>query len=107
MKDKNWKKLLITFTKYLGDFIYAKICSRISRSIYSKRFTWRLYQRELTLTERIAVLRIKNTTSYHILFLDDYKDMDEIDKEIEERLDGQLYNFNARQIIEGHLNARN
>lgn len=53
----------------------------------------------------IAILKIKDTTSYHVLFLDEYKTMDEIDKEIEESLDGEIYNYNTRNIIEGHLNA--
>ena len=53
----------------------------------------------------IAVLKVKDTTSYHILFLDSYSSMEEIDKEIEESLDGQMYNFNIRNILEGHLNG--
>ncbi|WP_304125675.1 DUF749 domain-containing protein [Methanosphaera cuniculi] len=52
----------------------------------------------------IAILKIKDTTSYHVLFLDEYESMDEIDKEIEESLDGEIYNYNTRNIIEGHLN---
>lgn len=62
-------------------------------------------KKELTDTDKIAVLRVKDTTSYHILFLDNYESMDEIDKEIDETLDGKIYNFNIRKILEGHLNA--
>ncbi|RAP46739.1 MAG: hypothetical protein BZ136_07250 [Methanosphaera sp. rholeuAM74] len=54
---------------------------------------------------KIAVLRVKDTTSYHILFLDSYDSMDEIDKEVDEKLDGKIYNFNIRRILEGHINA--
>ncbi len=61
--------------------------------------------KEVTDKDKIAVLRVKDTTSYHILFLDSYESMDEIDKEIEETLDGKIYNFNIRKILEGHLNA--
>ncbi|MBQ6218518.1 MAG: DUF749 domain-containing protein [Methanosphaera sp.] len=61
--------------------------------------------KELTDKDKIAVLRVKDTTSYHILFLDSYESMEEIDKEVEEKLDGQIYNFNIRKILEGHLNA--
>lgn len=61
--------------------------------------------KELTEKDKIAVLRVKDTTSYHILFLDSYESMEEIDKEVEEKLDGQIYNFNIRKILEGHLNA--
>ncbi len=62
-------------------------------------------KKELTEKDKIAVLRVKDTTSYHILFLDSYSSMDEIDKEIDETLDGKIYNFNIRKILEGHLNA--
>ncbi|RAP48746.1 MAG: hypothetical protein BZ135_00035 [Methanosphaera sp. rholeuAM6] len=61
--------------------------------------------KEVTDKDKIAVLRVKDTTSYHILFLDSYESMDEIDKEIDETLDGKIYNFNIRKILEGHLNA--
>lgn len=61
--------------------------------------------KELSDKDKIAVLRVKDTTSYHILFLDNYESMDQIDKEIDEALDGKIYNFNIRKILEGHLNA--
>lgn len=62
-------------------------------------------QKEVTDKDKIAILRVKDTTSYHVLFLDSYNSMDEIDKEIDETLDGKIYNFNIRKILEGHLNA--
>lgn len=68
-------------------------------------FRLRKDERELSDTEKIAVLRIKNTTSYHILFLDDYNSLEEIDKELDETLDGKIYNFNIRKILEGHING--
>lgn len=61
--------------------------------------------KELTDTDKIAVLRVKDTTSYQILFLDDYESMEEIDKEVDETLDGKIYNFQIRKILEGHLNG--
>lgn len=62
-------------------------------------------KKELTDKDKIAVLRVKDTTSYHVLFLDDYESMDEIDKEVDETLDGKIYNFNIRKILEGHING--
>ncbi len=62
-------------------------------------------KKELTEKDKIAVLRVKDTTSYQILFLDDYESMDEIDKELDETLDGKIYNFQIRKILEGHLNG--
>ncbi len=52
----------------------------------------------------IAVLKIKDTTSYNVIFLEDYDSIEEIDKELEETLDGQIYNYNIRNILEGYLN---
>ncbi|ABC57400.1 MULTISPECIES: DUF749 domain-containing protein [Methanosphaera] len=62
-------------------------------------------KKELDDTVPIAILQVKDTTSYHVLFLDSYNSMEEIDKEIEESLDGEIYNFNVRNILEGHLNG--
>ena len=62
-------------------------------------------KKELDDSVPIAILQVKDTTSFHVLFLDTYDSMDEIDKEIEESLDGQIYNFNIRKTLEGHLNG--
>lgn len=62
-------------------------------------------KKELDDNVPIAILQVKDTTSYHVLFLDTYDSMDEIDREIEESLDGQIYNFNIKKILEGHLNG--
>ena len=62
-------------------------------------------KKELDDSVPIAILQVKDTTSYHVLFLDSYNSMEEIDKEIEESLDGEIYNFNVRNILEGHLNG--
>ncbi len=52
----------------------------------------------------IAILKVKDTTSYHVIFLDEYDTIEEIDKELEDTLDGEIYNYNIRNILEGHLN---
>lgn len=62
-------------------------------------------KKEVTDQVPIAILQVKDTTSYHVLFLDEYDSLDEIDKEVEEQLDGQIYNFNIRKILEGHMNG--
>ncbi|MDO5851559.1 MAG: DUF749 family protein [Methanobacteriaceae archaeon] len=56
--------------------------------------------------DQIAILRIANTQSYHVLFLDLYNNMGEIEKELEEKVDGKIFNFNTKNIIEGHLNGK-
>lgn len=61
--------------------------------------------KELTDKDKIAVLRVKDTTSYQIFFLNDYDSLEQLDKEVDETLDGKIYNFNIRKIIEGHING--
>ncbi|OED29599.1 DUF749 family protein [Methanosphaera sp. WGK6] len=56
-------------------------------------------------TTPIAILKIKDTTSYHVLFLDEYESMDQIDEEISNSLDGQIYNFTIRNILKGHIES--
>ena len=61
--------------------------------------------KEITDKDKIAVLRVKDTTSYQIFFLNDYESIEELDKEVDEKLDGKIYNFNIRKILEGHING--
>ncbi|MCD7781251.1 MAG: DUF749 domain-containing protein, partial [Methanosphaera sp.] len=61
--------------------------------------------KEVTDTTPIAILKIKDTTSYHVVFLDDYDSIDELDKELDETIDGEIYNYNIRNILEGHING--
>ncbi len=61
--------------------------------------------KEITDKDKIAVLRVKDTTSYQIFFLNDYESLEELDKEVDEKLDGKIYNFNIRKILEGHING--
>lgn len=59
-------------------------------------------KKEVTDTTPIAILKIKDTTSYHVLFLDDYTSMDQIDEEMD-KIDAQIYNYTTRNILKGHL----
>lgn len=62
-------------------------------------------KKEITDEDKIAVLRVKDTTSYQIFFLNDYDSLEQLDKEVDETLDGKIYNFNIRKILEGHING--
>ncbi len=64
-----------------------------------------ILNKEITDDDKIAVLRVKDTTSYQIFFLNDYNSLEELDKVIDEDLDGKIYNFNIRKILEGHING--
>lgn len=61
--------------------------------------------KEITENDKIAILRVKDTTSYQVFFLNDYESLEELDKEVDETLDGKIYNFNIRKILEGHING--
>ena len=34
-----------------------------------------------------------------------YNSLEELDKEVDEDLDGKIYNFSVRKILEGHING--
>jgi len=51
--------------------------------------------------DEIAILNIAGTESFHVLFLDSYKTITEIDEELKP-LDVEI-NYNTKKILEGHL----
>ena len=51
--------------------------------------------------ENIAVLNVTGTESYHILFIDSYSSMAEIEDELKEA-DAKL-NYSSKKILEEHL----
>ena len=52
-------------------------------------------------TEQIAVLNISGTSSHHVLFLNSYKSIAEVEEELKEA-DAKL-NYNTKKILEGYL----
>jgi hypothetical protein len=60
-----------------------------------------LEKRTIKDDDEIAILNIAGTESNHVLFLDSYKTITEIDEEIKQ-LDAEL-NYNTKKILEGHL----
>jgi hypothetical protein len=65
------------------------------------RYKASLENKDIDKNEEIAVLNIKGTESNHIIFLDSYNDISEIEKELKEA-DAKL-NYNTKKILEGHL----
>ncbi|ADZ08953.1 protein of unknown function DUF749 [Methanobacterium lacus] len=51
--------------------------------------------------DEIAILNIAGTESFHVLFLDSYKTIAEINEELKQ-VDAEL-NYNTKKILEGHL----
>jgi hypothetical protein len=52
-------------------------------------------------TDDIAILDISGTESVHVLFLDSYKSLKEIDEELQ-AADAKL-NHSSKQVLEGYL----
>lgn len=51
--------------------------------------------------DEIAIINIAGTESNHVLFLDSYKTIAEMDAELKQ-VDAEL-NYNTKKILEGHL----
>lgn len=51
--------------------------------------------------DNIAILNISGTESHHVIFLDSYKDVKEIEEELK-KAEAKL-NYNSKKILEGHL----
>ncbi len=65
------------------------------------RYKASLENREIKEDDKIAVLNIKGTESNHILFLDSYNNISQIEDELKEA--HAKLNYNTKKILEGHL----
>lgn len=65
------------------------------------RYKSNLEDKDIDENEEIAVLNIKGTESNHVLFLDSYKNIGEIEDEL--KAAGAKLNYNTKKILEGHL----
>jgi len=61
-----------------------------------------LEKRTIKDDDDIVILNIAGTQSHHVLFLDSYKTINEIENELKP-LDAEI-NYNTKKILEGHLN---
>ncbi len=65
------------------------------------RFKASLEKKEIKEDEDIAILNISGTESYHVLFLNSYKNIDEIKEEL--RGSDAKLNYNTIKILERYL----
>lgn len=65
------------------------------------RFKASLEKREIDEDEDIAILNISGTESKHVLFLNSYTNISEIEEELKEA--EAKINYNTKKILEGHL----
>lgn len=60
-----------------------------------------LEKKSISEDEEIVILNISGTESYHVLFLNSYNSLNEIDEELKES-DAKL-NYSTKKILEEHL----
>ena len=65
------------------------------------QFKATIEKRELKQSDEIAILNIAGTSTHHVLFLDSYQDIGEIENELKEA-DAKI-NHTTLKIIGGHL----
>lgn len=65
------------------------------------RYKASLENKNIDENEEIAILNISGTESNHVLFLNSYKSISEIEQELKDA-DAKL-NYNTKKILEGHL----
>ncbi|MGF7117984.1 DUF749 domain-containing protein [Methanobacterium oryzae] len=65
------------------------------------RYKASLENKDINENEEIAILNISGTESNHVLFLDSYENIAEIEEELKSA-DAKL-NYNTKKILEGHL----
>ncbi len=65
------------------------------------RYKASLEKKNIDENEEIAILNISGTESNHVLFLDSYKNIAEIEEELKEA--HAKLNYNTKKILEGHL----
>lgn len=65
------------------------------------RYKASLENKKITEDDEIAILNIKGTESNHVLFLDSYQNLTQIEDELK-KADAKL-NYSSKKILEGHL----
>jgi len=65
------------------------------------RYKASLENKNIDEKEKIAILNIQGTESNHVLFLESYKSIGQIEEELKQA-DAKL-NYNTKKILEGHL----
>lgn len=65
------------------------------------RYKASIENKNIDKNEKIAILNIQGTESNHVLFLNSYKNIAEIQDELK-NADAKL-NYNTKKILEGHL----
>jgi hypothetical protein len=82
----------------VGIFKYEELPEKYGPFV---RYKASLENKDIGEHDEIAVLNIKGTESHHVLFLDSYDNISEIEEEMKEA--HAKLNYNTKKILEGHL----
>jgi len=82
----------------VGIFKYAELPEKYNPFVQYKAS---IEKRTIKEDDNIAILNISGTESNHVLFLDSYKNIQEIEDELKEA-EAKL-NYNTKKVLEGHL----
>jgi hypothetical protein len=81
-----------------GIFKYSDLPEEYERYV---QFKATIDKREIKPTDEIAILNIAGTTTHHVLFLDSYNSVSEIENELKDA-DAKI-NHTTLKILGGHL----
>lgn len=84
----------------IGIFKYEELPDKYGPFVQYKAS---IEDKTITEEEKIAILNITGTESYHVLFLSSYSNIAQIEKELKEA-EAKL-NYSSKKILEEHLPA--
>jgi len=84
----------------VGIFKYAELPEKYGPYVQYKAS---IEDKTINEDEKIAILNIAGTESYHVLFMDSYNNMSEIEAELKEA-DAKL-NYSSKKILEEHVTS--
>lgn len=82
----------------VGIFKYTEVPEKYGPFV---KYKASIENRDIKENDKIAILNISGTESNHVLFLDSYKDIHEIEEELKEV--GAEINYTSRKVLEGYL----
>lgn len=90
--------LLLFVASLVGIFRYTELPEKFGPFVQYKAS---MEDKQIKMDEDIAILNISGTESYHVLFLNSYQDIKEIEAELKDA--HAEINFSTKKILEGHL----
>jgi hypothetical protein len=90
--------LLLFVASLVGIFRYTELPEKFGPFVQYKAS---IENKHIKNEDEIAILNISGTESYHVLFLNSYHSIKEIEEELKDT-DAEI-NYSTKKILEGHL----